>query len=108
MASDLWTFPEEGVYVLFGKDNLNGTINLLTQADVVIKNVKGVQSIASGGNPSGDVNPSTLKPFDELLVGVPDDGNPLTTTDRGAAYVFNGRATWPTKGLVFNADFSTS
>ena len=74
-----------GVYILFGRESWNETIDVVREADVTITGFVGTLSLASVGNFNGDA-------FDDLLVG---DVDP--TSGAGNAYLFHGRrnAEWP-------------
>ena len=83
------SWVNDGVYLLFGRDNWNGQIDILEDADVVITGLSGTASVAN----AGDINNDNI---DDLLIGNPGDGT---------ATVFFGRENWTLKD-VFRADFS--
>ena len=89
------TFSDEGVYILFGRENWQSTpvVDLVADADVVIKGFEpgAPLRVASGGAIDGDK-------FDALLVSV-GGHDP-------AVHVFKGREQWTSTVELLAADFS--
>ncbi|MBT8446053.1 MAG: LamG domain-containing protein, partial [Gammaproteobacteria bacterium] len=93
-AALLGDYSAEGVYILFGREEWPSSIDLVKDADVVLKGFgeRLPLSAANGGSLNGDQ-------FDDLLVSV---GGADPTVQ-----VFNGRQTWPVERVeVLAADFS--
>ncbi|MEX0641054.1 MAG: hypothetical protein WD468_00055, partial [Pirellulales bacterium] len=82
----------EGVYVLFGRDTWLGTVDVITEADVVIRGFTGDLSVTGAGDVNGDG-------IDDLLVG--DD---QTVDAVGEAFLYYGRTDWLTAAPVYSTD----
>ncbi|HSB69073.1 MAG TPA: ELWxxDGT repeat protein [Candidatus Methylomirabilis sp.] len=84
--------PTEGVYLIFGRPTpWTGTLDLLTQSDVVISGVTGTIEIADAGDLDGDH-------IDDLAIADAGTGN---------VSIFYGRNDWSQPDL-FLADFTAS
>ncbi|KKK79262.1 hypothetical protein LCGC14_2835270, partial [marine sediment metagenome] len=88
-------FQYQGVYLIFGQAGpWSGEVDVVEDADVVIRGTSGDLSVASAGDVTGDG-------IDDLLI-----------SDRatGTVYLFYGRSAWPSllgRTDLFVADFST-
>ena len=88
-------FNKAGAYIFFGHNEpgfWSGTIDLVNQADVAIKDFAGMGTITNSGDVNGDG-------IDDLLVG----DAPLGSGNNGAAYLFYGRTNW---NKVLAVDFT--
>ncbi|MCA9158503.1 MAG: choice-of-anchor J domain-containing protein, partial [Planctomycetales bacterium] len=95
-TGERWPFINQGVYVVFGESgDWSGEVDVVNDADVVIKGVAGGMSVASAGDFTADG-------IDDLLIG--DQAT-------GIVYLFNGRPTeeWPASTIsrdLYRADFN--
>lgn len=90
-------FPQEGVYIIFGRANWAGPIDVVRDADVVFRPpvANSHITVSNAGNVNGDA-------FDDLLIG----SYAFNGTDPGTVQLYYGRQTWQTTQVVKSVDFT--
>jgi len=82
----------QGTYILFGRSNWAGTVNVVTDANVRITGFTGRSLADVVGDVTGDG-------IDDLLIGDTPLSEAVSSTAAGA-YLFNGRTNWGTGALT--------
>ena len=85
-------FNAAGVYVLFGRASWPSVVDLVTQADLVIKDnfgMGGTVRVENAGNVNGDRR--TPRDVDDLIIGF----DPIAFNGAGKAVLYFGQTTYP-------------